>query len=280
MGIKSVAGGFYGWLRGSLKSNLGRLVLMVTGWSAAAFALNKYSPMTDSEFRTGLIFGGALLLGGYWGPEVKKVTWGKAAVEMHDRAERADRRDAATEMTVEDEQGTGAIVDPDEAVAAARIYAANLAMDSVLDPAGLGGGTVKLYVYLMDAEAGGLVPAFGQRTRRLLEQAPWRPGVGAVGEAYQSGQLVVAAGPETSDGTHGLDAIQQTQHPDLAAVAAMPILNASSTVIGVLAASERGSPPTAEPILLSPAVRGTLEARADACARVLIDLLGLFADDV
>lgn len=101
-----------------------------------------------------------------------------------------------------------------------------------------------------------------------------RVGRGAVGEAWASGEYVLARGPEVSDDTYGLTPEQQRRYRELAIVAAMPVTNARHAVVAVLAgsSSELDSPlGTAEGFDAQLLV-------AQEVARVLVDLLKWFTD--
>jgi hypothetical protein len=95
-----------------------------------------------------------------------------------------------------------------------------------------------------------------------------------VGEAWVSGEYVLARGPEASDDTYGLSAAQQHRARNLAVVTAMPVTNARDEVIAVLAGSsvDPDSPlGTAEGF-------DALLLVAQEVARVLVDLLQWFQD--
>gem|GEM_PF-2095557 len=251
--------------------------MMAVAAVVMCFALNKFRPMTDSEFKWGLGIGALLMVLGYLAPSIKRFVVSKSGVlvETHDRSDENERREEAVSTSAELESGQPTVT-PSEAVWKARFYAASLAMEAILEPAFFDGAV--LHVYLMDEDAGGLVPAF-EASPRVVAQRPWRPGVGVVGKAFLLGEFIVAIGAEASDGTHGLDDEQQAEHESLAAVAATPILNAEGSVLGVLAASEREKDPE-ECLLATEVGRLRVEAAAEACARVLVDLLGIFSDDV
>jgi hypothetical protein len=265
-----------GWVRRAFKLNLGRLVMMVPGLLLLSFGANKYVPMSDGEFRTAVAGSCGLILVGYLLPLIKTLRAGKDGilVETHDRVGIEESREAAVELSEEVQSAGGASVRVDETIDAARFFAADRAIAALL----VNTDTLRLHLYLMDAEVGGLVPVFEDDNASLHSQAPWIPGVGVVGKAYASGAFILAVGAEASDGTHGLSQRQQEQHPDLSAVAAMPVVNSRGSVVAVLSASERGvsSPLDLESIY----TRESMSVVADGCARVLIDLLGWFADDV
>ena len=104
---------------------------------------------------------------------------------------------------------------------------------------------------------------------------PWRPGVGATGVAYESGEYVVAVGEQTHDGTYNLDAATQRAFAHLTEVAAMPLVNASGRTVGVLSASHSDE----ETILSSEDGYEAHARAATATTRVVVDLLGIDNDD-
>jgi len=234
--------------------------------------------METGEFMTGAALSGLLIVGGYLSPVIKKIALHKGGIEIetHDLLrQREENRDAATELSSEAERGEITVEPESEDITeAARVMTAELAFNAILDTSLFGG--CDLHMYLLDADLGALRPFFGS-SPRILDQRPWEPGVGAVGSAYQRQEFVLVQGQETHDGTYGLDPDQQDQHSDLQAVAAIPITNANDETIGVLAASERGHDPAAL-FLVGIEARELLASAALLCARVLVDLLGVFAD--
>ena len=266
------------WAKRAAKLNVARLLMMVPGFGFLVFSAIWYAPMTEHEFRTAV--GGAvvLMVGGYIAPAVKKFGAGKDGItlETHDRSDLEESREAALELT-EEVQTSGASVLVDETVSAARFFAGNVAIGALLEPARE--GRVLFHLYVMDNEVGGLVPVFEGEDSALSDQPAWLPGIGAVGKAYVAGEFVVAVGPEASDGTHGLSKDQQQQHAGTGAVAATPVLNANGTVLAVLSASEPSA--TVESCSLATMDdRELMSVIADGCARILVDLLGWYADDV
>ncbi len=246
--------------------------MMVPGGALLSFTMNKFVPMTDSEFRTAVVAGGTLMLGGYMAPLVKKLRAGRDGIdfETHERPE-IESRDAALELTEEVHSEGGASVLVNETIDAARFFTADVAIQALLEA----GTPIRFHLYLMDSEMRGLVPIFEVDDERLQAQAPWPPGSGVVGTAFSTKQFTLAVGSETSDGTFGLTAEQQEQHGALRAVAATPVFNAVGTVIAVLS----GSDPESESRLATEEMQQLMSVVADGCARILIDLLEWFADD-
>lgn len=265
------------WVGGVVRVNAGRLLVMVPGLGLLTNAATRPGTLSDTEFVVALLVGGGLLLGGYLAPSLRRLVIGAKGVEIetHEPNYEAPLQQG-TELTEEVESTRGADVRPDEAILAAQFYAADRAMDSIFASV-LHSEGLQFHLYLMDDDVGGLWPTFGA-PNHVDEQPPWRPGVGVVGTAYQRNEFVVATGAATNDGTYGLDDTQRAQHAGLFAVAAAPIVNAAGTVIGVLAASERDYYGDGSLILQRPEAREAFTVAADACARVLIDLLGWFTD--
>jgi hypothetical protein len=159
----------------------------------------------------------------------------------------------------------------DEVVAATRLVLASEVLGRMLAPdagplAGAG-----FHLYLFDEQRELLLPAF---EGRASPSQAWKPGAGAVGEAWLSGEYVLARGSEVSDDTYGLSPDQQHRARNLAVVAAMPVTNARDEVIAVLA----GSSADADSGLGSPEGFDAHLLVAQEVARVLVDLLQWFTD--
>ncbi|HEX2119924.1 MAG TPA: hypothetical protein VHF91_12115, partial [Acidimicrobiales bacterium] len=127
------------------------------------------------------------------------------------------------------------------------------------------------HLYLFDEQRDLLLPAFEGRPS---PSRGWKIGTGAVGEAWASGEYVLARGPEVSDDTYGLTPAQQRRARDLAVVAAMPVTNASDEVIAVLS----GSSVDPDSPLATPDGFDAQLLVAQEVARVLVDLLRWFPD--
>jgi hypothetical protein len=127
------------------------------------------------------------------------------------------------------------------------------------------------HLYLFDEQRELLLPAFEGRPS---PSRGWKVGTGAVGEAWASAEYVLVRGPEVSDDTYGLTPAQQRRARDLAAVAAMPVHNASDEVIAVVGGSsvDPGSG------LATGDGFDALLLMAQEVARVLVDLLQWFPD--
>ena len=154
--------------------------------------------------------------------------------------------------------------DGDQLLAESRFAAAaqllGVALAAVPEP--LSGA--RLHLYYPDA-AGMLQPVTdGPGT------AAWPSGVGVVGQAWRDSMTVVLAGGELQEATASLGVDQLDRYGDLTSVAAVPVLNAAGRCIGVLSAATSAT----EPNLDTDAPLEALTLLAEACARVMIDILG------
>ena len=102
----------------------------------------------------------------------------------------------------------------------------------------------------------------------------FEPGQGAVGEAWSSGDYVVATGLAVRDDTFGLSQEQQERYQDVSVAAALPITNGAGRTIGVVSGSSKHDNSTLD----TDDGFAALVFLAEAAARVLIDLLKWFSD--
>lgn len=169
------------------------------------------------------------------------------------------------------EAEVGAEVEVNQVVAATRVVLASDTLGRLLAPddGPLAGGW--FHLYLFDEQREVLLPAF--EGRPSPSQA-WKPGAGAVGEAWISGEYVLVRGDEVSDDTYGLTPAQQRRARNLAVVAAMPVANASDDVIAVVSGS---SVDVASPLATAEGFDAHLLV-AQEVARVLVDLLRWYPD--
>ena len=199
--------------------------------------------------------------------EAREVTSAKAAPA------RAGNVPAAGEPggVIAPSEGDEARLKGNQVVAATRLVLASEVLDRLLAPESGPLAEAWFHLYLFDQQQELLLPAFEG------EPSPsqgWKPGAGAVGEAWVSGEYVLARGPEVSDDTYGLTPDQQHRARNLAVVAAMPVTTADNDVIAVLAGSSTdpdsplGTPEGFDAHLLV----------AQEVARVLVDLLQWFTD--
>lgn len=162
-------------------------------------------------------------------------------------------------------------VEVDQVVAATRVVLASEVLGRLLAPdegtlAGAG-----FHLYLFDEQRELLLPAFEGRPS---PSQGWKPGAGAVGEAWDSGEYVLVRGAGVSDDTYGLTPAQQRRARHLAVVAAMPVTNGSDDVLAVLAGS---SVDPDSPLATAEGFDAHLLV-AQEVARVLVDLLRWFPD--
>lgn len=212
-----------------------------------------------------LIFGTSLVVLGVVLPRLQNAEVGPATgLKLSLTAEREMSTRLAESERVE-------TVESDEVVAATRLVVASELLGRMLSPDSGPLAGASFHLYLFDEERDMLLPAF--------EACPsfgrgWRVGTGAVGEAWASGEYVLARGTEVSDDTYGLTTGQQRRYRELAVVAAMPVTNGAGAVIAVLA----GSSPDPESGLAS---AGGFDAQlliGHKVARILVDLLRWFSD--
>jgi hypothetical protein len=173
--------------------------------------------------------------------------------------------------------------DQAEFVAASRHYLAGEALSAVLTPRDdeeAAGAHFRVYLYDEDRER--LTPVLlpgedadepGPFVRSVEE---WEVGTGATGTAYATGDFVYVTGEAIWDTTYGITADQADRFRTLTAVAAIPILNASDQVIGVLTGTTDSSEPG--PLGDEDEALICLLSRSMLISRVLVDLLGWYPD--
>jgi hypothetical protein len=212
-----------------------------------------------------LVFGTSLVVLGVVLPRLQNAEMGPATgLKLSLSAERETSTRLAETEQVE-------VVAPDEIVSATRLVVASELLERMLAPDDGPLAGALFHLYLFDEERDLLLPAFEGRPSF---RRGWRVGRGAVGEAWASGQYVLARGPEVSDDTFGLTPDQQRRYRELAVVAAMPVTNARGEVMAVLAGS---SPDPGSPLGSAESFDAQL-LMAQEVARVLVDLLQWFTD--
>jgi putative methionine-R-sulfoxide reductase with GAF domain len=214
-----------------------------------------------------LIFGSGLVVFGVVLPRLQNAEVGPATGFKLTLAEDA-QREASTGLAESDGGGT---VQVDQVVAATRLLLASETLARLLAPEDGPLAGAWFHLYLLDEQRSLLLPAFEGRPS---PSQGWAPGTGAVGEAWASGEYVLVQGEEVSDDTHGLTPAQQHRARNLALVAAMPVTNASGTVIAVVSASSADPDST---LATDEGFDGHLLV-AQEVARVLVDLLHWFPD--
>ena len=214
-----------------------------------------------------LIFGSGLVVLGVVLPRLQNAEVGPATGFKLTLADEA-QREVSTGLA---EAEAVASVEVNQVVAATRVVLASDTLGRLLAPDTGPLAGAWFHLYLFDDQRELLLPAFEGRPS---PSQGWKPGFGAVGEAWSTGEYVLVRGEEVSDGTYGLTPAQQHRARNLALVAAMPVTNAGDEVIAVLSGSS-DDPHSA---------LGTGEGfdahllMAQEVARVLVDLLQWFPD--
>lgn len=212
-----------------------------------------------------LIFGSSLVTLGVVLPRLRNAEVGPATGF---KLTLAEERELSTGLAGSDDVSE---VGPDEVVTATRVLLASETLARLLAPEQGPLAGVSFHLYLFDEQRDLLLPAFEGRPS---PSRGWRAGTGAVGEAWASGEYVLARGEEVADDTYGLTPAQQRRARDLAVVAAMPVTNAGDEVIAVLAGS---SVDADSPLATDEGFDAHLLV-AQEVARVLVDLLQWFPD--
>ena len=242
------------------------LVLVLLG--AALLLASLFQGGGSQAYALGLlIFGSGLVVLGIVLPRVQNAEVGPATgfkVTLADEVQRELSTGLAESEAV-------ASVEVNQVVAATRVVLASDTLGRLLAPDTGPLAGAWFHLYLFDDQRELLLPAFEGRPS---PSQGWKPGCGAVGEAWSTGEYVLVRGEEVSDGTYGLTPVQQHRARNLALVAAMPVTNAGDEVIAVLSGSS-DDPSSA---------LGTSDGfdahllMAQEVARVLVDLLQWFPD--
>lgn len=127
-------------------------------------------------------------------------------------------------------------------------------------------------LYLFDADARVLSPILDESHSGPRQH--FVPGQGATGEAWETGNYVVADGPAVCDETFNLTTEQQELYRNLAVVAAMPVINAGGQVLAILSAD---SPDPASKLAAQEGFERHVFL-AEAVARIFVDLFKWFDD--
>ncbi len=212
-----------------------------------------------------LVFGSALVVLGVVLPRLRHAEVGPA---VGFKLTLVEERDLSTGLAECDQVAT---VEARQIVSATRLVLASETLARLLTPASGPLAGALFHLYLFDEQRDLLLPAFEGRPS---PSRGWRPGTGAVGDAWDSGEYVLVRGPEVCDDTYGLTPSQQRRARDLAMVAAMPVTNASEDVVAVLAGSS--TDPWSR--LAGPDGFDAHLLVAQEVARVLVDLLHWFPD--
>ena len=248
-----------------MASRAGSVVLVLLG--AILLVASLFQEDGNDLFRVGLlVFGSGLVVVGVVLPRLLNAEVGPATGFKLTLAEEREQSTGIAQSADGPER-----VEADQVVAATRVLLASDVLGRLLAPeeGPLAGSW--FHLYLFDEQRELLLPAFeGQPS----PSQGWKPGMGAVGEAWVTGEYVLVRGPEVSDDTYGLTPAQQHRARNLAVVAAMPVTNAGDEVIAVLAGS---STDPGSSLAGAEGFDAHLLA-AQEVARVLVDLLRWFPD--
>ena len=242
----------------------GSLVLVLLG--AVLLVASLFQGGGNEAYALGLlIFGSGLVTLGVVLPRLRNAELGPATGFKMTLAEERELSTGLAESPDVDR------VEVDQVVAATRLILASETLGRLLAPDQGPLSGAWFHLYLFDEQRELLLPAFeGQPS----PSQGWKVGVGAVGEAWASGEYVLVRGEEVSDDTYGLTPAQQHRARNLAVVAAMPVTNASDDVIAVVSGS---SVDADSPLATADGFDAHLLV-AQEVARVLVDLLGWFPD--
>ena len=255
--------------RVTIVHNLGRSLTFVVGIMTMAAAFRWLDEF--GSFGAAIGVGGVLAGVSGMAPWLRRVKFPGGELEMRDppgTAEQyqqmADRKDAGKRT-----------IFPDEQMDTTRQLVAEKAAQALFDDAVedyFDGCQFQFFMY-------------NDRQQKLIAvlrpdspsdpQRGWKPGEGATGMAYQKGIYQLIQGSKTHDGTFGLEDERRHRYSHPTEVAAMPVLNASDRLIGVLSVSH-----SQDRVIL-----GTDEgyrrhvAIASAMSRIVVDLLGWRTDE-
>ena len=223
---------------------------------------------------TAIVAGSVLVVLGALVPWFRRVSWKHGELEIeHPEIRKAQ----AAQDLAERQSGPGLRLHSGEDVDAARLYSARVALKAIYGDAAAyvpAFEQCEFRLFMFDEQRSPLVASV-RPLDQLAVGREWRPGEGATGVAYESGEYVVAVGDQTHDETFNLDASAQMAFAHLTEVAAMPLANASGRAVGVLSV-----PHSTEKTILNTPEGYEAHARAAAAAtRVVVDLLGLDNDD-
>ncbi len=247
-----------------MASRAGTVVLVLLG--AVLLVASLFQSDGNDVFAVGLlVFGSGLVVLGVVLPRLLNAEMGPATGF---KLTLAEDREVSTGLA---HSGDGATVETSQVVAATRVVLASEVLGRLLAPESGPLSGASFHLYLFDEQRELLLPAFEGRPS---PSRGWKPGTGAVGEAWASAEYVLVRGPEVSDDTYGLTPAQQRRARDLAVVAAMPVTNASDEVIAVLS----GSSVDPDSPLGTPEAFDAQLLIAQEVARVLVDLLRWFPD--
>lgn len=248
-----------------MASRAGSVVLVLLG--AVLLVASLFQADGNDIFAVGLlVFGSGLVVLGVVLPRLLNAEMGPATGF---KLTLAEQRELSTGLA--ESPDSPVPVEADHVVAATRVLLASDVLGRLLAPEEGPLAGAWFHLYLFDEQRELLLPAFEGVSS---PSQGWKPGVGAVGEAWVTGEYVLVRGPEVCDDTYGLTPAQQHRARNLAVVAAMPVTNAGGEVIAVLACSST-DPGSA---LAGPEGFDAHLLVAQEVARVLVDLLRWFPD--
>ncbi len=215
----------------------------------------------------GLFFAGAvfLLIIGTFGSrllrgKVELGTAGKFEFELQEARE-------VTTSIAADAQRPDFELGPNEEDDATRLILAELLLRRLLIETSDPVADCRFQLYLHDPDLSLLQPVLDPGHPGASPGFP--PHQGTVGEAWATGEYVIATGPSASDETFNLSPEQRERYSDVTVAAAVPVTNAGGRIIGVVSGFSRDED--------SALARHEGFVRhvflAEAAARVLIDLL-------
>lgn len=146
--------------------------------------------------------------------------------------------EVARDIASEDDDPPSPSPQDEDVIGSLNYVAGNMALQAIFDWTTTEGEPLEgcqLRLYLLDEEDGRLRAVLAPPD--AASATAWEVGQGATGTAYETGDYVIATGAAVSDGTHNLTPDQQERFRKLAAVAALPVRNAASRIIGVVTAS-------------------------------------------
>lgn len=260
------------WLRSGIErvassawERLGRTLAVVVGLAVMVAAFHAgHAGFASTVFVCGAaLFGVGCLL-----EYAEHLEIGKGGVKWRTRTAGSRTADIATRGLVGPVIPAGA----DEIDASRWLVADEWIRSTLGAPSGpLEGCRCHLYFY--DAEVARLTPIFEAQELDPPSEG-WLVGAGAVGQAYATGDYVLASGSEVTAPEFNLTPAQLERYGDRHAVAAAPVVDAGGNVIAVLSAS------TADPASRLGTTDGQDEliSMAVKVGRVLIDLLKWYDD--
>lgn len=256
-----------------MRMSFGRLALVLSGSGCLAASW----PEKSDAMSMGYLSAGVVLLAlGAALPLIKSVSSKWFSMDFRDEVDGAEM---STALAL---QGEGPALGLEEAevsedvderlLGAARYFAASGWFEYVLKVLGDEVGA-EYRLFVLDEMQGRLLPVFEPEEGGVPSHG-WEVGHGVTGVAYERGEYVCVHGRAAHDGTYGLTPDQQRRYEHLRVVAAMPVRNASGSIVAVLS----GSSESPDSLLGTPDGYERHQGAALMVGRVLIDLLKWFPD--